>query len=99
MISFNGPFPYFSPQPFPLISGETLICPFWTDLNPEVGGTVSHNNGRSGGTTTARVTQLIQEHFGRTFVPTGIFITTWDRVPFFSYIELVNYYGGPVYLY
>jgi len=58
------------------------ICPFCVDLY----GRMFYNNGIPDAVATAKVTQLIQESFEYSFIPTGIFIATWDNVlQYFAY--------------
>jgi hypothetical protein len=52
-------------------------------LNSRVGGTISHNN-VNGITNANIVTQQIQEAFEYDFYPTGVFISTWNRLPHFG---------------
>ena len=58
-----------------------IICPFWADLDSTLAGTISHNNGTLNTSIAIRVKQLIRENFGYNFSPSGIFISTWDRLP------------------
>ena len=72
----SGPFPYDT-------SGEIIICPFWTDLDSSFRGTISHNSILDTGKMN-RITQLIQESFGYSFVSTAVFTATWDAVPYYG---------------
>ena len=51
-----------------------IVGPFWAEL---ILGTVSQNSVLNTNETN-RITQLIQESFGYSFVPTGVFTVTWD---------------------
>ena len=82
VISLEGIFTEFSSEPFPYAIGKILICPFWTDLHPMLRGTISHNSILDTGKMN-RITQLIQESLGYSFVPTGVFTATWDGVPYY----------------
>ena len=58
-----------------------LVCPFYTDLISVNTGTISQNSVLNTNEMN-RITQLIQESFGYSFVPTGVFTATWDAVPY-----------------
>ena len=52
---------------------------------------------------TTKITQLIQESFGYSFVPTGVFTVTWDAVPYYgtdivSVIMILNYIIVPYFI-
>ena len=84
VISLNASFIDYMAKKFPCTScplGNIIICPFWADLDTRYAGTISHNNGTLNTTIATRVTQLIQEIFRYNFSPSGIFISTWDRLP------------------
>ena len=82
VISFGGRFTNFISQTFPYSANVELVCPFWTDLIPANAGTISQNSVLNTNETN-RITQLIQESFGYSFVPTGVFTATWDAVPYY----------------
>ena len=66
-----------------------LVCPFCTDLISVNTGTISQNSVLNTNETN-RITQLIQESFGYSFVPTEVFTATWDAVPYFISSSLVS---------
>ena len=80
MISLRGGFTDHFSRQFPYAIDE-IICPFWTDLDSRFRGTISHNSILDTNKVN-RITQLIQESFGYSFVPTGVFTATWDAVPY-----------------
>ena len=80
MISLRGGFREHLSRRFPYAIDE-IICPFWTDLDSTFRGTISHNSILDTGKMN-RITQLIQESLGYSFVPTGVFTATWDAVPY-----------------
>ena len=85
VISLGGGFTEYSSNPFPYATGEILICPFWVDLDSRPstgGGTISQSSVLDVSMTT-KITQLIQESFGYSFVPTAVFTATWDAVPYY----------------
>ena len=51
------------------------IYPFWAWL---YSGTTLHINNVLDGNKIIRITQLIQESFEYDFIPTGVFVATWD---------------------
>lgn len=81
VISINESFMEYTARSFPHTVGNIIICPFWADLDTSFTGTISHNNGSLNSAITTRVTRLIQEAFGYNFNPSGVFISTWDRLP------------------
>ncbi len=86
VLSFQGSFTLYNPQLFPLSlrENETLLCPFWDDINPSSGGDVYHNNVAHHQDTISKASQLIQEALGYSFHPTAVFTATWDHVPPFG---------------
>ena len=84
VISIGGEFTNTNSAPFPLFTDSIIIvCPFWTDLISQNTGTISQNSTLDTNKTN-RITQLIQESFGYSFIPTGVLVTTWDSVPYFN---------------
>ena len=84
VISLGGGFTEYSSNPFPYATGEILICPFWADLDPSFnGGGIISQSSVLDVIKTSKITQLIQESFGYSFVPTGVFTATWDAVPYY----------------
>ena len=84
VISFGGEFTNINSEPFPLYTDDIIIvCPFWTDLISQHNGTITQNSTLDTNTMN-RITQLIQESFGYSFVPTGVFTVTWDTVPYYG---------------
>ena len=55
---------------------------FSTSLNSSA-GTISQNSVLDNNKM-VRITQLIQESLGYSFIPTGVFTATWDAVPYYS---------------
>ncbi len=87
MISFNSQISAFVPQAFNISSSislinETLICPFWDDVNTAGGtqGQIYFQNNTASSSTRQNVLELIEESFGYRFIPTGVYIATWDHV-------------------
>ena len=85
VISFGGEFTNFYSQPFPYADDVIIVCLFWTDLISQHNGTITLNSTVDTNKMN-RVTQLIriQESFGYSFVPTGVFTVTWDAVPYYG---------------
>ena len=88
MISFKGTFSEYFARPFPYAHeiGEIIICPFWTVLWD---GAVLQNSVHDTNKVN-RITQLIQESLGYSFVPTGVFTATWDGVPYYRNDSIVS---------
>ena len=89
VISLQNRFSSYSPRPFPtgLRENETILCPFWDDINPSLGGDIYHSNFEQHQNSISKTSQLIQTTLGHAFHPTTVFTATWDHVP---------PYGGPV---
>jgi len=83
-ISFRSRFFDFIPRPFPLPYPRPLIAPYWADFDSRLGGTISYRQ-TSHSTLLQRVRGQIQEFFPSAgdFIPTDLFIATWDQVPAF----------------
>ena len=86
MISFNSGISNYIPEAFPNVSflsiNETLICPFWDDVDT-IGGTrgqIYFQNNIASSSTRQNIMELIEESFGYSFFPTGVYIATWDHV-------------------
>ena len=86
VISLGGGFTKYSSNPFPYGTGEILICPFWVDLDsrPSTGGGTISQSSVLDVCKTTKITQLIQESFGYSFVSTAVFTATWDAVPYYG---------------
>ncbi len=91
MISFNSQISAFVSQAFPIsffiftpisLINETLICPFWDDVDTAGGtrGQIYFQNNAASSSTRQNVMELIEESFGYRFIPTGVYIATWDHV-------------------
>ena len=85
IISFTAPVSQFTPNPFPLFRNLTLIAPFWADVDARATGTVWHREANDP-QLLARARNEIQATFfyESSFVPTQLFIATWDHVGYFN---------------
>ena len=90
MISFEDSFTTYVSRPFPYIHDDMLICPLWTDLWYRSGITTLYVNSVLDINKKIRITQLIEGRLGYTFIPTGVFIATWDDVAYFSDVSNVR---------
>ena len=84
VISFEDSFTTFISRSFPYSNGDILICPLWTDLWYRSGITTLYVNSVLNISKKIRITQLIEGRLGYTFIPTGVFIATWDDVGYFE---------------
>ena len=85
-LSFDTPLDEFTPQPFPL--DETLIAPFWADVDISApgSGSVWYREANDIGLLT-RARDEIQSFInnnGQAFNPTHLFIATWDHVGYYE---------------
>ena len=85
MVSFGQPFYTFTPRPFPLNAGIQLVAPYWADADTRAIGTVYFRE------TNDREILNRAENDIRTFtnnqtnfVPSLVFIATWDGVGYYS---------------
>ena len=85
IISFTAPVSQFTPDPFPLSGDLTLIAPFWADVDARGTGTIWHREANDP-QLLARARDEIQAAFvdQSSFVPTQLFIATWDDVGYFN---------------
>ena len=86
MLSFGDtPFVDFSPRPFPIIS-PPLIAPFWYDLDPSAGGSISYRVSNDSELLSSFNSLWEQLNVGdlTNFIPTNLFIATWYQVPVFG---------------
>ena len=85
-ISFTSAIPQFTPDGFPLNSTQDMIATYWGDVDtrPTAGGTVWYRE-TSSSLLLSRFKDEIQAAFPNQteFVPTSLFITTWDHVGYF----------------
>ena len=81
-ISFEGPVSTFTPQSFPL-SGSSLIAPYWADVDTTGTGTVSYRETKDS-SLLRRARDDVLRAFSVRFLPSLLFIATWDRVGYFS---------------
>lgn len=89
VISFEIPFTDPSTDPFPLPASrdDSLIAPFWADVNTQNGGDVWYHQSTNS-TLLNRASIEIRNAFppqaSAGFTATNLFIATWDRVAPFS---------------
>ena len=82
----NTGFSQFRTRPFPFHS-PPLIAPFWADFDPRVEGHISYRQTNDSALLQVihlLVMDLDDEDFV-SFVPTNLFIATWDKVPPFAH--------------
>ena len=83
VLTFRNPDPFslFIPRPFPLDSPSHIIALYW-DVHGSAGSIyyrISEN-----GLFLDEVGTNISDAFSTTFMPSSLFIATWDGVPRFS---------------
>ena len=86
-ISFTTSVSQFTPAAFPLSGNLQLVAPYWADVDTRGTGTVWYRevtDMRS--PLLANASDLIRSAFvgQQTFVPTSLFIATWDHVGYFN---------------
>ena len=86
VISLQNRFPDHFRRPFPTVlrENEAILCPFWDDINPSLGGDIYHSNFEQHQNALSKASQLIQTTLGHAFHPTIVFTATWDHVPSFG---------------
>ena len=81
VVSFGANFTDYRSRPFPLLTSDILIAPFWDDSNVYYGGQVlfrlSDNQ-----TLLNQVGSTINDTLD--FTPTMLFIVTWRGIPEFG---------------
>ena len=84
-ISFQTPVSQFTPDSFPLSGDLELIAPYWADVDTRGTGTVWYRE-TTEQVLLDRAESDIQAAFisQGNFVPTYLFIATWDRVGYFN---------------
>lgn len=85
-ISFTRAISQFTPDPFPLNSTQDIIAAYWGDVDtrPADGGTVWYRE-TSNSLLLSRFRDEIRAAFPnqREFIPTSLFIVTWDHVGYY----------------
>ena len=85
VISFQRAVSQFTPDSFPLSGDLELIAPYWADVDTRGAGTVWYRETddavlRARAADDVRVAFISQS----TFLPTQLFIATWDGVGYFD---------------
>ena len=86
-ISFERTVSQYTPQPFPLGDNRVLVAPFWADVDIRQRGKVSYQeivNPVSDEFIRAKTEITTAFNKQAKFTPTWLFITTWDKVPFYD---------------
>ena len=86
VISFTTTVSQYTSSPFPLSGNLQLVAPYWGDVDTRGTGTVWYREITDmGSPLLANVSDLIRSAFvgQQTFVPTSLFIATWDHVGYF----------------
>ena len=96
LISFINPVTFVSPVSLPLDNSNEdifeLIAPFWSDVDTRGTGTVYYRQTYSP-ILLAIAAYEIQTNFEEDFVPSLLFVATWDRVGYYNErTDLVSYY-------
>ena len=79
----------YTPQSFPLNYGETIIAPYWADVNLWDGGNISYREEirqTQNQDPFEEVDSIIRDAFSnmQQFTSSWMFIATWDQVPFYG---------------
>ena len=79
----------YTPEPFPLAYNETIIAPYWADVNLWDGGNISYREEirfSQDQDIFEEVDSIIRDTFYnmRRFTSSWMFIATWDQVPYFG---------------
>jgi hypothetical protein len=83
VLSFGEPFRSFQAQPFPTEGNESLIAPFWSDINTNVAGDIYYRF-TDDPALISDVSGCIENAFGDPFMPDLLFIATWVNVAAYS---------------
>ena len=84
-ISFTRPVSRFTPESFPISDDLILIAPYWADVDTRETGSVWYRE-TADAELLARAGDEIQTAFSINqdrFIPTYLFITTWDHVGYY----------------
>ena len=104
VISFSTPLSTFTPASFPIPASESsrqLIAPFWADVDistPQSGNVFYRETSdpqllSRAGSDILRDPRLFPEVDFSTFLPTSIFVATWDHVGYYRRrFDKVNMY-------
>ena len=76
-------------RPFP-INSAPVIAPFWADINPSAGGRISYRQSNDSALLqlASSLAMGLNDGYLTDFVPTNLFIATWDQVPPFGTEEV-----------
>ena len=84
-ISFTTSVSQYTPDPFPLFGDLALIAPYWADVDTTGTGTVWYRESTDA-ELLARARTMIQSAFTSqdNFIPSYIFVATWDHVGYYN---------------
>jgi len=84
LLSFVRGVSQFTPEAFPLSGNLRVIAPFWADVDTRGTGTVWFRSTNDSGLL-ARTRDEVAAFLNQEgFIPSYLFIATWDRVGYFS---------------
>ena len=91
VISFTRAVSDFTPEPFPLGNGLELIAPYWADVDTRGTGLVWYRETASPDLLDRAQTEIRRIFAAQeNFVPTYLFIATWDHVGYYdSHVDKV----------
>uniref|UniRef100_A0A3B5R401 Alpha-tectorin-like n=1 Tax=Xiphophorus maculatus TaxID=8083 RepID=A0A3B5R401_XIPMA len=82
-LTFDAPWPSYTPQRFPMYGSTDVIAPFWTDLDNRGNGNIYYIQYTSG-SILQQVTQDINRCFpALNFQANWVFIATWHEVAYY----------------
>ncbi len=79
VLSFRNSFTSPTPQPFPLGTNDIIIAPFWAGINYVDSGTV-YFRFSTDPDIISEIQSVVLTSFGTEYVPSLLFIATWNFV-------------------
>ncbi len=83
LLSFRNPFNTVTPLSFPLTTNDTVIAPFWADIDITDSGQIFFRF-TDNSSLLSSVQDRVFSAFGIQYLPSLLFIATWNRVAEFG---------------
>nr|XP_051692059.1 alpha-tectorin [Oryctolagus cuniculus] len=84
LVSFGEPVALFTPEAFPLETGQAFVAPFWADGSTSSGGHVWYRQSRRPELLRRAAGDLAAAFPHGPHSPRALLVATWDQIPFYG---------------